>query len=70
MGHGAEADQSIQKAMELLDQRIQEDPKDIEALWLKAEGIDLLGRSEEALEASGIVADLNSWRVGSHDKGV
>jgi tetratricopeptide (TPR) repeat protein len=60
MGHGAEANQSIQKAIELLDQRIQEDPKDIEALWLKAEGIDLLGRSEEALEAYGIVADLNS----------
>ncbi len=60
MGHGAEANQSLQKAMELLDQRIQEDPKDIEALWLKAEGIDLLGRSEEALEAYGIVADLNS----------
>lgn len=60
MGHGAEANQSIQKAMEHLDQRIQEDPKDIEALWLKAEGIDLLGRSEEALEAYGQVAELNS----------
>ncbi|MFZ3147660.1 MAG: tetratricopeptide repeat protein [Methanothrix sp.] len=60
MGHGAEANQSIQKAMELLDHRIQEDPKDIEALWLKAEGIDLLGRSEEALEAYNIIADLNS----------
>jgi len=60
MGHGAEANQSIQKAIELLDQRIQEDPKDIEALWLKAEGIDLLGRSEEALEAYGQVAELNS----------
>lgn len=60
MGYGVEANQSLQKAMELLDQSIQEDPKDIEALWLKAEGIDLLGKSEDALEAYGIVADLNS----------
>jgi tetratricopeptide (TPR) repeat protein len=60
MGHGVEANQSIQKAIEFLDQRLQKDPEDIEALWLKAEGMDLLGRSEKALEAYGRVAELNS----------
>ncbi|KUK43382.1 MAG: TPR-repeat protein, partial [Methanothrix harundinacea] len=36
------------------------DPKDPEALWLRAEGVDLLGRSEEALEGYELVAELNS----------
>lgn len=60
MGHGAEANQSIQKAMELIDQRLQENPEDQEALWLRAEEMDLFGKSEEALEAYGRVAELNS----------
>ncbi len=60
MGHGVEANQSIQKAMGLIDQRLQKDPEDQEALWLRAEEMDLLGRSEEALEAYGRVAELNS----------
>jgi tetratricopeptide (TPR) repeat protein len=60
MGLGAEANQSIQKAMELIDQRLQENPEDQEALWLRAEEMDLFGKSEEALEAYGRVAELNS----------
>ena len=60
MGHGAEANQSIQKAMELIDQRLQENPEDQEALWLRAEEMDLFGKSEEALEAYVRVAELNS----------
>ncbi|HOO53430.1 MAG TPA: tetratricopeptide repeat protein [Methanothrix sp.] len=60
MGRGVEANQSLQKAIELLDQMLQEDPKDPEALWLRAEGMDLLGVSEEALEAYGRVEELNS----------
>jgi len=60
MGRGVEANQSLQKAIELLDQMLQEDPKDPKALWLRAEGMDLLGVSEEALEAYGRVAKLNS----------
>lgn len=60
MGHGVEANQSLQEAMILLDRRLQEDPEDQEALWLRAEEMDLLGRSEEALEAYGLVAELNS----------
>ena len=60
MGHGVEANQSIQKAMELIGQRLQEDPEDLEASWLMAEEMDLLGRSEGALEAYGRVAELNS----------
>ena len=60
MGQGAEANQSIQKAMELIDQRLQENPEDQEALWLRAEEMDLFGKSEEALEAYGLVAELNS----------
>jgi len=60
MGLGLEANQSIQKSMELIDQRLLEDPEDQEALWLRAEELDLLGRSEVALEAYGRVAELNS----------
>jgi tetratricopeptide (TPR) repeat protein len=60
MGHGAEANRSIQKAMLLLDQRLQKNPEDQEALWLRAEEMDLLGRSGDALEAYGRVAELNS----------
>ena len=60
MGHGAEANQSIQMAMELIDQRLQENTEDQEALWLRAEEMDLFGKSEEALEAYGRVAELNS----------
>lgn len=60
MGQGVEANQSIQKAMELIDQRLQENPEDQEALWLRAEEMDLFGKSEEALEAYGRVAELNS----------
>lgn len=63
MGHGVEANQSIQKAMGLIEQRLQEDPEDQEALWLMAEEMDLFGRSEEALEAYGRVAELNSSRA-------
>jgi tetratricopeptide (TPR) repeat protein len=60
LGLGLEANQSIQKSMELIDQRLLEDPEDQEALWLRAEELDLLGRSEVALEAYGRVAELNS----------
>ncbi len=60
MGLGVEANQSLQKAMGYLDQMLQEDPENPEALWLMAEGMDLLGRSEEALEAYSLVAELNS----------
>ena len=59
MGHGAEANQSIQK-LGFTDQRLQENPEDQEALWLRAEEMDLFGKSEEALEAYGRVAELNS----------
>jgi len=60
MGHGAEANQSYQKAVALLNKRLQEEPQDPEALWLKAEALDLLGKSEKAIEAYSQVAELNS----------
>jgi tetratricopeptide (TPR) repeat protein len=60
MGLGLEANQSLQRSSEILDRRLQEDPEDLEALWLRAETVDLLGRSEEALEAYSKVTELNS----------
>lgn len=60
MGHGAEANLSLQKSIEILDQRLGDNPEDLEALWMKAEAMDILGKSEAALFAYDRVAEQNS----------
>jgi tetratricopeptide (TPR) repeat protein len=51
------------QALENINQSIEEDPKDSEAWWLKAECLERLGRSEAALEAYEEVASLNGSKA-------
>jgi tetratricopeptide (TPR) repeat protein len=63
LGMKEEAAKAFEKSLEILNVSLNEDPKDSEAWWLKAEDLELLERGDIALEAYDKIINLNSSKV-------